>query len=89
MEFSSRVQFTAFEGLITDLLIYKTFQLFFFVSFMKAPPMKSCKDVQKKCPECLSGFYFLEFPEPTKVFCDLETDNGKRFFPLYSKCEYC
>jgi len=39
-------------------------------------PIKSCKDVKKKCPECRSGFYTLQFAEPTKTFCDMETDNG-------------
>ncbi|XP_066916651.1 uncharacterized protein [Clytia hemisphaerica] len=38
--------------------------------------LRSCKDVKTACDDCKSGFYLLEFDEPTKVFCDLTTDGG-------------
>eukprot|EP00111_Clytia_hemisphaerica_P019709 TCONS_00058171-protein len=36
----------------------------------------SCKELKKICPDCESRIYTLDFDEPTKVFCDMETDGG-------------
>ena len=57
------------------ILIFKIFH------FQSEPPVASCKDVKKRCLECLSGIYTVHFigGDPTKVYCDLETDNGKHF----------
>ena len=44
--------------------------------------IKSCKDVQQRCPECRSGIYTLQFAEPTRAYCDMETENGKKIIFL-------
>ena len=42
--------------------------------------VKSCKELKPYCPECKSGLYEMDFDQPTKVYCDLETDGGKKFY---------
>ena len=41
--------------------------------------------MKKRCPECLSGIFTVHFigGEPTKVYCDLETDNGKYLIIIF------
>ena len=48
---------------------------------------KSFTEIKSRCPGCHSGIYTLDFPEPTKAYCDMVTDQGKfTFFLAENPC---